>query len=171
MGRIKRLRIGNKVLGIKLMVMKPIFTWGFSSFATKHDLRLFKRGKYWEARHFPFFDFDTKSLYRIRNFAETYRCGYDLEYAILQTSNGYHLIFLDHMMWRGCLELMFVAVNYGLDTMFFRISALRGFAVLRYGSKGKKPKPKLIECTDMWSWNWFIKSRAKFLVMYETTNW
>ena len=170
MGRIKRLRIGNKVLGIKIMVMKPVFTWGFSSFATCYDLQEFKCGKYWEVRHFPMFDFDTRFVWRVEDFAELYHDAYGFPYAILKTSAGYHLVFLDHATWKMCVNMLLDAVNYGLDTMFLRISVLRGFTVLRYGSKGKKPKPKLIGCTDMEAWKWFIKSRAKFLVMYETTN-
>jgi len=170
MGRIKRLRIGNKVLGIKIMVMKPVFTWGFSSFAWKWDLEQFKKGEYWNIRHYPFFDFDTTRLERVRWFIVDYKDFFP-DYAILKTSAGYHLIGLEPLYWRTIVDLMLRALNYGLDTMFFRICVLRGFAVLRYGSKGKKPKPRLIECSNMYLWNRFIKSRAKFLVMYETTNW
>jgi len=156
---------------LRIFVAKSVHTWGFSSFATREDLERFKRGDYWYVRHYPFFDFDTQKLEKVWDFVQIWKDVWNIDYAVLKTSNGYHLIILDTFYWRTIMEMMLEAIDYGLDTMFFRICALRGFAVLRYGSKGRKPKPKLITYTNQDMWGYFLRSRAKFLVMYETTNW
>ena len=146
---------------------KTVYTWGFSSFYDRDNFERFKKGDYWSVYHYPFFDFDGAKFVDVHDFGLLY-LGY---HAVLKTSAGYHLIGLLPMSWYQVTKLMFEALKYGLDTKYLRISIFRGYCVLRYGSKGKKKKPELLVVTSEKKWREFIKSRTKFLIIYETTNW